>query len=44
MTEPATTVFTRRVRPGAEAEYERLAREAIAAAERFPGTLSAFGR
>jgi len=39
--EPAVAVFARRVRVGREAEYERLAREAIAAAETFPGNLAA---
>jgi len=34
MSDPATAVFTRRVRPGHEAAYEQLAREAAAAATR----------
>jgi len=41
MSDPATAVFTRRVRPGHEAAYEQLAREAAAAATRYPGHLAA---
>jgi uncharacterized protein len=40
-TEPATAAFSRRVHVGQEAEYERLARATIAAAEKFPGQLAA---
>ena len=39
--EPATAVFTRRIQTGHEAEYERLARDAVASAEHFPGHLAA---
>ncbi len=39
--EPATAVFTRRVEPGHELEYEALAREMIEASEAFPGQLGA---
>jgi uncharacterized protein len=41
MSDPATAVFTRRVLPGHEAAYEQLAREAAAAATRYPGHLAA---
>jgi len=41
MSDAATAVFTRRVRPGHEAAYEQLAREAAAAATRYPGHLAA---
>ena len=41
MSDPATAVFTRRVRPGHEAAYEQLTREAAAAATRYPGHLAA---
>jgi uncharacterized protein len=39
--EPATAVFTRRVSAGREAEYEELAREMVAASERYSGHLAA---
>jgi uncharacterized protein len=41
MPDSATAVFTRRVLPGHEAAYHQLAREATAAAARFPGHLAA---
>ncbi len=39
--EPATAVFTRRVKPGHELRYEALAREMIEASEAFPGQFGA---
>lgn len=39
--EPATAVFARRVKPGNEAEYEKLAQEMVEASEAFPGHLGA---
>ena len=43
MSDPATAVFTRRVRPGHEAAYEQLAREVAAAACRDIQELAAAG-
>jgi uncharacterized protein len=39
--EIATAIFSRKVKPGREAEYERWAHEVTAAAARFPGHLNA---
>jgi uncharacterized protein len=41
MSDPATAVFTRRVLPGHEAEYERLVHAATTASARYPGHLAA---
>jgi heme-degrading monooxygenase HmoA len=38
---PVTAVFSRRAKPGKEAEFERWAREVMAAATRWPGHLGA---
>ena len=40
-TDPVTAVFSRRVRPGREAEFEDWAHGVIAAATRWPGHLGA---
>ena len=39
--DPATAVFVRQVKPGHEAEYERLAHKMVEASETFPGQLGA---
>ena len=39
--EPATAVFTRRVKPGRGAQYENLARKMVETSEAFPGHLAA---
>jgi len=39
--EPATAVFSRRVKPGREAEYENLARQMVETSKAFPGQLAA---
>src|SRR5262249_47750209 len=39
--EPATVVFSRRVKPGHTADYERLAQQMIKTSETFPGQLRA---
>ena len=41
MPDPATAVFTQRVLPGHEADYERLIHDATTASARFPGHLAA---
>ncbi len=39
--EPATALFTRRVKPGHELEYEALARDMVEASQALPGQLRA---
>ena len=39
--EPATAVFARRVKPGREARYEKLAHEMVETSKAFPGQIAA---